>query len=87
MKARTDVFEEKLDKMDVTMKAGQEMETWIETGQEQMETRIKTGFKEMNATESDASQRKIEAMVKHWEVRNEEDTEETIGASEGLSGD
>jgi chaperonin cofactor prefoldin len=38
-----DVFEEKLDKMDVSVKASQEkVEARIETGQEQMEARIKT---------------------------------------------
>jgi hypothetical protein len=42
MKARMDVFEEKLDKMDVAVKVSQEkMEARIETCQEQMEARIK----------------------------------------------
>jgi hypothetical protein len=88
MKARMDVFREKLDKMDVAMKAGQEkMDTRIETGQEQMEARIKTGLEEMNATESEANERKMESMVEHWVVPNEDATEETIGALEDLFGD
>jgi hypothetical protein len=67
MKARMDVFEEKLDMLDTTVKACQEkMEARIETSQEQMEAEIKTDLEEMNASQSETNQGKVEAMAEHY---------------------
>jgi hypothetical protein len=49
-----------------------QVEAWLgkteaktRTGQEQMEAEIKTDLEEMNATESEANQEKLEAMAEH----------------------
>jgi hypothetical protein len=55
-----------LDKIDATMKAGQEkMEVRTETGQEQMEARIKTDLEDMRVTELEANQEKTGAVVEY----------------------
>jgi hypothetical protein len=49
MEARMNVFEERLDKMDVVGKACiGKTKAYVETGQEPMEAESKTGFEEMD---------------------------------------
>jgi hypothetical protein len=80
-KARMDVFEGKLEKIDVAVKVGQEkMEARVETGEEQTKAESRTELEEMTATVS-------ETVAKQQEVPNEETTVEIFAVFEDRSGD
>jgi hypothetical protein len=83
MKARMNVFEEKMDKMDAAGKACLgKTEANIETGQEPSEAESRTGLEEMDTVDFGTNQEKSEAVAVHQEVPNEEDALEIVGARE-----
>jgi hypothetical protein len=87
MKARMDVFEGKLDKMDTARKACLwKMEANIETGQESREAESKTDMEKVYVG-LEVNWEKSEAAVEHQEVPKEEAMVETIGTLEDQHGD
>jgi hypothetical protein len=79
MKARMEVFEEKLGKMDATGKTCLEKtEANTETCQKPREADIKTDLKEMNTTEVEANPEEMKSIAENQEVPKEEAAVETI---------
>jgi hypothetical protein len=88
MKARMNVFEETLDKMDASGKACLgKMKADIETCQKQREAESKTDLEEMDATDVEANPEEMKSLAEHLEVPKEGAAVETIGALEDRQGD
>jgi hypothetical protein len=87
MKARMDVFEGELGRMDATRKACLErMEANVETSQKSREAESMTDLENV-CLGVEVNREKSEAVVEHQEVPKEEATVEAIGALEDQYGD